>query len=112
MERQTAWVMLLGAIPWGLLEAGRATFMAVCWTAAAFFLYTKSQRQTTVRTLLLMFVCLTLVYVATLYRPDAVPAVLPAQYVLRVLMDVLIFNAAGAVILVGRRLLPRSPTIA
>ena len=105
LEDQTAWVMLVAAIPWALLEPDRAAFMAAYGAVGALRLFHLSRDRPRLRTPLLLLGSVAFGLGIT-YRPDSLATIPFGEHALRVLLDIVIVHAAAALILITRQRLP------
>ena len=109
LERQTAWVILTGAVLWGFLVPDRAFVMALYAGSAAFYLYRLSWEEPENRPLFLVLAGL-MFGVSVMLRPDIGtydPNVsLIASFgreAFRILCEIAVFYATSVGIMILRR---------
>ena len=101
LQHQTAWVMLVAAIPWAILEPDRAGFMAMYGGAGAFQLFRLSRNRPRLRIPLLLFGSVAF-GLCIINAPGGSWSTVPKEQALRVLLDIVIFHAAAALFLITR----------
>lgn len=102
IERQTAWMMVCGAIPWAIVEPGRARVMAAYALMGALHLYIRYRRPTKIRGAVLGaagMTCLFLLPWNLVFPMEPMPF---HEQVLRILLEVVTFGVAAALVVLAR----------
>lgn len=102
IERQTAWLMACGAVPWTILEPDRARVMAAYALMGALHLYIRYRRPTRIRGAVLGaagMICLLLLPWNLAFPMEPMPF---HEQVLRILLEVVTFGVAATLVVLAR----------